>query len=182
MLHLGHQNHQKLSFLYLKTRFLGDENLCFSIGLAGAPGMFFYAFLLCFLSSLNRKLSEQSKLIPLIDKGKMSDLVTAVPENWISSRTMWDPFDLEKWVVGGGSWLFSRSSCSMRASQMSWSGWRAQAHPAASRGCSKQDCGSRQEHDGGGADHPAAVWFKAKLDACKDNHPCLCCMHEECTL
>ena len=31
------QNHQKPCFWHLKTRFVG-ENLCFSIGLAGAPG------------------------------------------------------------------------------------------------------------------------------------------------
>ena len=41
VLGLYHPKPSKTWFWYLKTRFFGGENLCFSIGLAGAPGKAF---------------------------------------------------------------------------------------------------------------------------------------------
>ena len=39
-LHLGHSKPSKTLFLVLKNQVFGGENLCFSIGLAGAPGSY----------------------------------------------------------------------------------------------------------------------------------------------
>ena len=53
------QNHQKPCFWYLKTWFFGGENLCFSIGLSGAPGK--EGFL---VSGLRSRRADPHRLLP----------------------------------------------------------------------------------------------------------------------